>query len=187
VGRRLANGDGRPAVLTAIGQGEKLFALLPLAVLSVASVVGLANGDGDPAASPAPVDRGTTSGPVGHEAAVHHQPVSAAPTARPSISKTATPVDEGEDTSPETIPVERDSNDEPPASSPRVEPPESSSDSPAEAEPPPSSPTSPTTPPDTTEDDGLTKAQATVQCLQSGISTLDVVALAECVEDLLGG
>jgi hypothetical protein len=189
-GRRLAHGDGRPAVLTALGSGEKLFALLPLTVLSVASVVGLAaNGDGDPTASPSPVDRATTSGPVGHQAALRQAPEGGPPTAaRSSIAATQAPAATPEDTSPEVVDEERDPVDAPTAPSPRPEPSKGPTGSPAEADPPPTAaPTaSPTSEPDATNDNLLTKAEATAQCLQSGISTLDVVALTACVRELLG-
>lgn len=187
-GRRMANGDGRPAVLTALGSGEKVFALLPLAVLSVASVVGLAaNGDGDPAASPSPIDTGTTAAPIGHDAGTRQVPVSGTPTAaRPSIAETQSPVVPDVGTSPETVDEESGPVDESPAPSPRVEPPAAPTESPAEAEPPSDPTTPPPTAPDTSDGDILTKAEATVRCLQSGISTLDVVALAACVEELLG-
>ena len=93
----------------------------------------------------------------------------------------------GEDTSPETVDEERESvDDESPAASPRVEPPTEPTGSPAEAEPPPGPTAAPTTTPDTTDGDILTRAEATVRCLESGISTLDVAALAACVEELLG-
>jgi hypothetical protein len=177
-GRRLAHGDGRPAVLTALGSGEKLFALLPLAVLSVASVVGLAaNGDGDATASAPPVDRGTTSGQVGHQAA------------RPSIGTTQAPAATPANTSPVVVDEQPDPVDAPTAPQPRAEPSRSPTGSPAEADPPQPAapPASPTSEPDATDDNLLTKAEATAQCLQSGISSLDVVALTACVQDLLGG
>ena len=188
-GRRLADGDGRPVLLTALGSGEKIFALLPLAILSVASVAGLAaNGDADPATSPSRVDAGTAAGPVGQEAAPRQVPAAGTPTsARTSISETASPVVTGEATSPETVDEESESvDDESPAASPRVEPPTEPTGSPAEAEPPPGPTAAPTTTPDTTDGDILTRAEATVRCLESGISTLDVAALAACVEELLG-
>ncbi len=184
-GRRLADGGGRPAVLTALGSGEKLFALVPLAILSVASVAGLAaNGGDDPAASPSPVDAGTPAAPVGHQSASRLVPTGATPTsARPSISDTEAPVVVGEDTSPETVDEEREPvDDESTAARPRVDPPAEPTNSPAETEPSPGPSASPTT----TNGDVLTRAEATVRCLQSGISTLDVVALAACVDELLG-
>ncbi|HWM05073.1 MAG TPA: hypothetical protein VNP92_22270 [Actinophytocola sp.] len=189
MGRRVADGGGRPVVLTALGSGEKLFALLPLALLSAASVAGLAaNGDADLAASAQPpVDAGTTVGPVGLQSAPGQASPSGTPTsARPSISHTAAPVVPGEDTSPEMVDQEREPVDEPTAASPQVEPPKAPTESPAEAEPPPAPTPSPTTPAETPDDGILTRAEATVRCLESGISGLDVVALAACVEDLLG-
>jgi hypothetical protein len=56
----------------------------------------------------------------------------------------------------------------------------------APATPTPSPATPSETPAEPPADDGLTKLEATTQCLASGISALDVAALAECVEDLLG-
>ena len=38
-----------------------------------------------------------------------------------------------------------------------------------------------------TAEDTLTKAEATAMCIDSGISELDVVGLAACVDDLLNG
>jgi len=188
VGRRAANRDGRPVVLTALGSGEKVFALLPLTLLSVAWVVGLAaNGDGDPSASPSPVDTGTTAAPLGHAAAPRQAPVNGTATsARPSISETESPVATDEGTSPPTVEQGRDPGGEPTVGSPRVEPPAAPTDGPNEAGQPPAPSASPATTPDTTEDDVLTKAEATVRCLQSGISSLDVAALAACVDELLG-
>jgi hypothetical protein len=79
--------------------------------------------------------------------------------------------------------------DAPTAPQPRAEPSRSPTGSPAEADPPQPAapPASPTSEPDATDDNLLTKAEATAQCLQSGISSLDVVALTACVQDLLGG
>ena len=188
-GRRVADGGGRPVVLTALGSGEKVFALLPLAILSVASVAGLAtNANDEPATSTSPAEAGTAAGPVGHQAAALRQvPASETPTsARPAISETAAPVVTGEDTVPETVDAEPESDDGPTASGPRVEPPAEPTDR-STAAPPPAAPTeSPTTTPDAPDDNVLTRAQATAQCLESGISTLDVVALVACVEELLG-
>jgi hypothetical protein len=83
---------------------------------------------------------------------------------------------------------ERHPVDQPTAPSPRVEPSKGPTGSPAEADPPPPAapPASPTSEPDATDDNLLTKAEATARCLQSGISALDVVALTACVQDLLG-
>jgi hypothetical protein len=188
-GRRVADGDGRPVVLTALGSGEKIFALLPLAILSVASAAGLAAmGNGDSATSPSPADSGTAAGSVGHETAPRQVPAPGTPTsARIAISETASPVVMGESTGPDAVDDERASMDrstagslvEPPAR-PATEPP----DPPAEEEPTPTA--SPTTTPDTTDSDSPTRAEATARCLESGISTVDVVALGACVEELLG-
>jgi hypothetical protein len=187
-GRRVADGDGRPVVLTALGSGEKLLALLPLAALSAAWVAGLAaTGDGDPAASPSSADPGTTTGQVGQQTEPRSVPAPATPTsARPAISETTAPVVTDEDTGPavdqEPAPVDEstpaDSPAEPPAAPPPSQPRQ-------EDTTPPAPNASPTPTPDTTDESGLTKLQATTQCLASGISALDLVGLGECVDELL--
>lgn len=189
-GRRVADGDGRPVVLTALGSGEKIFALLPLAILSVASVAGLAAiGNGDPATSPSPADSGTAAGPVGHETAPRQVLARGTPSsARTAISETASPVVMGEGTGSDADDEERASIDGSTAAGSPVEPSaEPATDPPAEEEPKTPVPTaSPTTTPATTNSDSLTKAEATALCLQSGISTVDVVALEACAHELLG-
>jgi hypothetical protein len=192
-GRRVADGDGRPGVLTALGSGEKALALLPLAILSVASVAGLAaQGNGDPATSPSPGDSGTAAGSVGHETAPRQVPARGAPSsARTAIPQTASPVVMGEGKRPDAVDQERAPMDrstpagslvEPPVG-PATEPP----DPPAEEDPTTPVPTaSPTATPDTTGSDSLTRAEATARCLESGISTVDVFALGACVDELLG-
>ncbi len=192
-GRRVADGDGRPVVLTALGSGEKLLALLPLAILSVASVAGLAaKGNGDPATSPSPGDSGTAAGSVGHETAPRQVPALGTPTsARTAISETASPVVMGEGTGPDAVDEKRASMDRSTPAGSLVEPPAGPAteptDPPAEPEPTTPAPTaSPTATPDTTDSDSLTRAEATARCLNSGISTVDVVALGACVDDLLG-
>ena len=102
------------------------------------------------------------------------------------MSETTSPVVTGEDAGPETVGEERGTVDEPTATSPRVESAAEPTDSPAQAEPPAAPPASPTPSPDSTDDNIITRAEATVRCLQSGISTLDVAALAACVDELLG-
>jgi hypothetical protein len=191
-GRRVAGGDGRPVVLTALGSGEKIFALLPLAILSVASVAGLASmGDGDPATSPSPADSGTAAGSVGHETAPRQVPARGTPTsARTAISETASPVVMGEGTGSDVVDEERASMDESTAAGSPVErpagPATEPADPPAEEEPTPAPTASPTTTPDTTDSDSLTRAEATALCLESGISTVDVLALGACADELLG-
>ena len=81
--------------------------------------------------------------------------------------------------------------DEPATTGSLVERPAEPADRPAEEEPttpvPTASPTaSPTADPDPTDGDGLTRAEATARCLESGISSVDVLALGACVEGLLG-
>ena len=103
------------------------------------------------------------------------------------MPETAAPVATDDGTSPETVEEQPAPVDEPTASSPQAEPPADTTTSPAEAEPPPPEQTAPpTTPPDAAEENILTRAEATVRCLQSGISTLDVVGLTACVQELLG-
>jgi hypothetical protein len=192
-GRRVADGDGRPVVLTALGSGEKIFALLPLAILSVASAAGLAAmGNGDSATSPSPADSGTAAGSVGHETAPRQVPAPGTPTsARIAISETASPVVMGEGTGSDAVDQERASvdgstEDGSTEAGPPVEPPAEPTDRPAEEEPTPAPTASPTTTPDTTDSDSLTRAEATARCVESGISTVDVLALGACVEELLG-
>ncbi|KAA1427782.1 hypothetical protein [Nocardioides antri] len=188
-GRRVAQGDGRPVVLTAIGSGEKLFALLPLAILSVASVAGLtALGNGDPAASPSPADPGTAAGSPRHETAPRQVPArltpSSAPTTAPETAPTALT---SEGAAGEAVDEERASPDEPVTVSPRVEPPAGPVDRPAGEEPTtPVPPASPTATPEPTPSDSITRAEAIARCLESGITAVDVLALKGCVADLLG-
>jgi hypothetical protein len=194
-GRRVADGAGRPVALTALGSGEKVFALLPLAILSVASVAGLATmGDGDPATSPSPADSGTAAGSVGHETAPRPVPGRATPTsARTAMAETTSPVAMGEGTGSDAVDAEPSSVDGSTEAGsqvePRVEPPAEPTDRPAEEEPTPAPTASPTSAPDTTDSDNsdsLTRAEATARCLASGISTVDVLALGACVDELLG-
>lgn len=188
-GRRVACGDGRPVVLTALGSGEKLFALVPLAILSVASVAGLAAiGNGDLATSPSPADSGTAAGSPGHETADRQMPARGTPSsARTAISETQSPVVLGEGTDPDAVDEERASMDESTTAGSLVEPPAEPADRHAEEEPTTPVPTaSPTANPDPTDSDSLSRAEATARCLESGISTVDVRALGACVEELLG-
>jgi len=188
-GRRVAHGDGRPGVLSALGSGEKLFALVPLAILSVASVAGLAAmGNGDPATSPSPADSGTAAGSPRHETTPRQMPARGTPSsARTAISETASPVVLGESPGPGAVDKERASVDEPATADSLVEPPAEPADRPAAEEPTtPVATASPTANPDPTDSDSLTRAEATARCLESGISTVDVLALGACVEELLG-
>jgi hypothetical protein len=188
-GRRVADGAGRPVALTALGSGEKIFALLPLAILSAASVAGLATmGNGDPSTSPSPADSGTAAGSVGHETTPRQVPARETPSsARTVISETTSPVVMGEGTGSDAVDDERASVDRSTAAGPLVEPPAEPRDGPTEEAPPPPAPTaSPTTTPDTTDSDILTRAEATARCLDSGISTVDLAALGACVDELLG-
>jgi hypothetical protein len=188
-GRRVADGDGRPVVLTALGSGEKLFALVPLAMLSVASVAGLATmGNDDPATSPSRADSGIAAGSPGHETARHQMPARLTPSsARTAIAETASPVLLGESPGSDPVHEQRASMDETATAGPLVDTPVEPADRQAEAEPTTTVPTaSPTATPDPTDSDGLSRAEATARCLASGISALDVLALTGCVEELLG-
>jgi len=187
-GRRVADGGGRPVVLTALGSGEKLLALVPLAILSVASVAGLmAMGNDDPATSSSPTDSGTAARSPRHETTDRHVVArGTSASARTGVSETVSPVVD-EVTSPEAAIVEPESVDESATAAPPAEPSEEPGDRPADVEPTSSVPTSsPTADPDPTDTDSLTRVEATAQCLESGISTLDVLALGACVDELLG-
>lgn len=194
-GRRVANGDGRPVVLTALGSGEKLLALVPLALLSAASLAGLAAmGDDDP--SPSPTGPGTTAGSGGHETATRQAPGRVSPSAaRTAISETVSPVVSLEAPAPDAVEEESVAIDEPTTAGPLAEAPAEPADRPADppadepADDEPSTPVpaaTPTAAPDPAGGDVLTRAEATARCLGSGIGTLDVLALAACVEELLG-
>jgi len=194
VGRRVADGDGRPAALTALGSGEKIFALLPLAILSVASVTGLAtNGDDGPATSASPAGSGSPSAsaasPVRHEA-VSRQRVTrgSLPSARAAFSEKASPVVREEGTGSDVVEEDRGSTDDSTTAGSQIEPSAEPTAEPATkpSDPPKSSP--PATPPSTAPEsrDPLTAAEAAALCLESGISTLDVVALQACADELLG-
>jgi hypothetical protein len=187
-GRRVADGNGRPVVLTALGSGEKLFAVLPLAILSVGSVAGLAAiTNGDAATPPSPADSGTAAGPVGHETASRQMLERATPSPAPAaISATPSRVATGAGPGPD--PIEEASTggsaDASAGSLPEIP---VATHSPAAEEPATPAPTSSaTTSPDPTTSDPLTEAEATALCVASGISAIDVLALGTCVQELLG-
>jgi hypothetical protein len=195
-GRRVADGNGRPAVLTALGSGEKLFAVLPLAVLSVGSVAGLAALiNGDAATSPAPADSGAAAGSVVHETASRQMLERGTPSPAPAaISTTPSQVATGASPSPDTI--DEASTDES-ADGSTDEPEDESVGSPVETPaatdgPPTEEPATPvptasaTATPEPTASDPLTEAEATALCVASGISTIDVLTLGTCVQELLG-
>lgn len=190
-GRRVADGNGRPVVLTALSSGEKLFAVLPLALLSVGSVAGLAAvTDGQATKSPSPADAGSAAGPVGHETAsppVLGETPSAAPAAVfATPSRVATSAGPGPDT---TSQASTDGSTDTSADGSAGSPAEiqAAADIPAAEAPATPAPTSsPTTAPDPAAGDPLTEAEATALCVASGISAADVLALGTCVEDLLG-
>jgi len=191
-GRHVADGSGRPVVLTALGTGEKLFAVLPLAILSVGSVAGLAAmTNGDAATSPSPADPGTAAGEVVHETASRRMLARATPSPAPAaIPATPSQVATGAGPGPGAI-DEASTNgsadgsaDASAGSLPEFP---VATHSPAAAEPATPVPTSSaTTSPDPTGSDPLTEAEATALCVASGISAADVLALGTCVQDLLG-
>lgn len=186
-GRRVADGTGRPVVLTALGSGERLFAVLPLAILSVGSVAGLAAmTNGDAAVSRSPADPGTAAGSVGHETASRRVPARVAPSSTPAaIAPTPSPVGMGASPGPGT--TDEASTDGPGSTggSPAATP--AATDVPAAVGPATPAPTSSTTTtPDPAGSNSLTEAQATARCVQSGISTTDALTLEACVRDLLG-
>jgi hypothetical protein len=195
-GRHVADGSGRPVVLTALGTGEKLFAVLPLAILSVGSVAGLAAmTNGDAATSPSPADPGTAAGEVVHETASRRMLARATPSPAPAaISATPSQVATGAAPGPDTI--DEASTDGSAGGSADASA-DASADplpeitvathSPAAEEPATPVPTSSATAsPDPTGSDPLTEAEATALCVASGISAADVLALGTCVQDLLG-
>lgn len=183
-GRRVADGNGRPAVLTALGSGERLFAVLPLAILSVGSVAGLAAMINDDAAvSRSPADSGTAAGSIGHETASRRVPARVAPSPAPTaISPTPSLVGTGASRVPGT--TDEASTD---GSTGSLAATPAATDVPAAVGPATPAPTSSTTTtPDPAGSNSLTEAQATAHCVQSGISTTDVLTLGACVRDLLG-
>ena len=183
-GRRVADGNGRPVVLTALGSGERLFAVLPLAILSVGSVAGLtAMTIGDEAVSPSPADPGTAVGSVGHETTSRRAPARVAPSSAPAaISPTPSLVTMSANPGPSTIDEALTAG-----STGSLAATPAATDGPAAVEPATPAPTSSTTTtPDPAGSNGLTEAQATADCVESGISTTDVLTLGACVRDLLG-
>lgn len=195
-GRRVAEGNGRPAVLTVLGSGEKLFAVLPLAILSVGSVAGLAAmADGEAATTQPPADSGTAADAVVNETASRQVPASATPSSAPAaISPTSAPpsqVATGVGPSPDAFeePSANGSADGsadgsggslseiPATDSPVVEEP---------ATPTPTPSSSATAAPDPVGGDSLSEAEATALCVASGISAADVLALGTCVQEMLG-
>jgi hypothetical protein len=182
-GRRVADGNGRPVVLTALASGEKLFAVLPLAILSVGSVAGLAAmTNGDAATSPSPADSGTAAGSVVHETASRQVLARGTPSSAPAaISATRSRFATGAGPAPTINEASTDGS-----AGSLVETP-AATDSPDAEEPATPAPTSSTTTtPDPTGSDSLDEAEATALCVASGISTTDVLALGTCVQELLG-
>jgi hypothetical protein len=191
-GRRVADGNGRPVVLTALGSGEKLIAVLPLAILSVGSVAGLAAiTNGDAATSPSPADSRTAAGEVVHETASRRMLAHATPSPAPAaISATPSQVATGAAPGPDTIDeasTDGSAGGWPDASADSLPEIPVATHSPVVEESTTPAPTSSaTTSPDPTGSDPLTEAEATALCVASGISTTDVLALATCVQELLG-
>ena len=192
-GRRVATGGGRPVVLTALGSGEKIFALLPVAILSAASVAGLVvTGNGGSASSASPPDAGSAATAVDDPSTSgQHREDRARPSARPTISQSASPLsvatEAGSRTADDELgsadesPVAREESESTPSAAPTTDP----SDPAVTDEPTPLRTDSPSPSPVTTP--LLTRAEATAQCLASGISALDLVALTACVDSLLRG
>ena len=182
-GRRVADGHGRPVVLTALGSGERFFAVLPLAILSVGSVAGLAAmTNGDAAISPSPADSGTAAGSVGHETASRRVLARVAPSSVPAAtSATRSLAARGGGPGPGTTDeASTDGSADSLAETPAA------TDGPAAEDPAsPAASSSTTTTSDPAGSDRLTEAEATAQCVTSGISTTDVLALGACVQELL--
>jgi hypothetical protein len=180
-GRRIAHKPSAVAVIRA-GSVGTLTAVAPLAVLSVACVVGLGANPGAPAAAkdgtrPQPlVPAGSTfavAHRAKHRASTPDRVQTAASTAPSTTSSTGVvvPPQAGQ------VPVSE------PTSTPTAAPSASPSVAPTPSSPVPSLPVS--VPTSTSTPAPLTEAEATAQCLADGVSALDVVALATCVTDLL--
>ena len=182
-GRRIAH---KPSAVTVIRAGSvgTLTAVAPLAVLSVACVIGLGASPGEPASAkggvePQPLAPADSPFAVGHRAKHRaHTPDRVQTEAVDTSATTA-----GSSTSSESVGIvaspqaaQLPTTAPQPTSAPSVVP--SVAPSPTVA-PTPSLPVAtPTATP-------LTEAEATAQCLADGVSALDVVGLANCVTDLL--
>ena len=183
-GRRIAHKPSAVAVIRASSVGT-LTAVAPMAVLSVACVVGLGASPGEPAAATDGV-RPQPQAPAESPFAVDHRAkhrastpdrvqtaASIAPSTASSGSSTGVvvPPQAGQ------VPVSE------PSATPSASPSASPSVVPTPSAPEPSLPLSvPTSTPTTAP---MTQAEATAQCLADGVSALDVVGLATCVTDLL--
>jgi hypothetical protein len=182
-GRRVAEGNGRPAVVTMLGSSEKLFAVLPLAILSVGSVAGLsAITDGDGATLPFPTKPQKAAGSVAHKPAprpVHAREIlTSAPT---TIPEAASQVVSHAGLVPGTVYGQRGSTAGQAGSPAETRP--ATDGSAAEGGTTPAPTASATSTTDPTGSGSLTEAEATARCVASGISTADVDSLGTCVED----
>ena len=183
-GRRVAE---RHSVLTVVRAGSlgTLTAVAPLAVLSVACVVGLGANPGQPASakdgvSPQPiVPTGSTFHTAAHRAK-HRATTPDQLQAADSVVTSGSVADSGVVVAPQggQVPTAQ------PTSQPTAAPTSSPSLAPVPvptALPTTSTPVSTAT----ATPEPLTEAEATAQCLADGVSALDVVGLAACVTDLL--
>ena len=186
-GRRVADGNGRPVVLAALGSGEKLVAVLPLAILSVGSIAGLsAMTNGDAATSPSPVETGTAAGSVGDEPASRPVHARVVLTAAPATISEASPPQVVSDVGPGpgTVDGQRVSTAGRAGSPAGTRP--ATDGSAADERTTPAATASATPTPGPPGSSSLTEAEATARCIASGIDAADVLSLGTCVEDLLG-
>jgi hypothetical protein len=183
-GRRIAHKPSAVAVIRA-GSVGTLTAVAPLAVLSVACVVGLGASPGEPASAKGGVEPQPlvpANSPFAFEHRARHRALTpdrvqteAVDTASTTAAASSTPSESvGIVASPQAGEVPTTAPQ--PTAAPSVVP--SVAPSPT-VEPTPSLPVA------TSTAAPLTEAEATAQCLAEGVSALDVVGLANCVTDLL--
>jgi hypothetical protein len=191
-GRRVAERTSAVAVIRG-GSKAGVAAVAPMAVLSVACVVGLGGSTSDTASAhsgdklqpdPSPLSRHATSGAGRHRAAPERSVVQTATrvpgkhstgTTSYAVQSPAAPVAQPAVSHPvQSAPVQHQTPVAVPSPAPTVAP------SPVPTVLPTPAPTTAPAPAP------LTQAQATAQCLASGISALDVPALTDCVNALLG-
>jgi hypothetical protein len=180
-GRRVAE---RP-VSPASGTVTKVSALMPLAVLSAAWMVGLAGDVSDSDATAAE----RTASPL--QASLSAQPLIGRHAARPErgmspVGATLPAADASIPTSGPTVGTTSQATTGP--SSQSVGPSSASTPPPNSAQTStPTSGASPTSVPTTTGDVGstLTAAEAQTQCLEDGVSALDVAAMTACIDSYL--
>lgn len=189
-GRRAAERQSPISVLRA-GSDLTIAAVAPLAALSAACVFGLgAAGSGDPASAQAAEK--TQSGPRPSASATeqvgkHRATTTQATTGQSSATQLTAGASESGVVVPAagSVPTQQGSTS---ASPTKAEPTTAPAPvAPTVVETPAPVPTTlPTTEPTTEPTTAvLTEAEATAQCLESGISALDVTGLANCVADLL--